>query len=97
MQDIEIEEVRETGAPPMPPRAPYTGPDEPTLPLARATLAQRRILQLLSEGNTFAEVGKPMFLSAEGVKSALRPLRGLWNAKNVTHLVAIALRNDVIE
>lgn len=75
---------------------PY--PDEPERhPLAQPNPAQRHALELLSEGMTFAAAGKPLYLSAEGIKSLLRPLRPLWGAKNVTHLVAIALRNGVIK
>jgi DNA-binding CsgD family transcriptional regulator len=53
-------------------------------------------LRLISEGHTNAEIGEIMFIGEETIKSRVKLLLKLFEARNRWHLVAIAMRRGVI-
>jgi len=61
------------------------------------TYRQKQILQLLSEGYTAKEIAATLFISHHTVISHGTVLKVKFNAKNCTHLVAIAIRMGSIQ
>jgi DNA-binding CsgD family transcriptional regulator len=61
------------------------------------TPTEQQVLQLLSNGYTTQEAADLLNKSQETVKSQVRILRAKLKADNVTHAVAIGIREGVIE
>lgn len=55
------------------------------------------ILELLSEGNKGEEIAKKLNLSRRTVEKYIEYLKQVHAARNSTHLVAIALRDKIIQ
>ena len=55
------------------------------------------VLELMSRGCTYSETGRVLYVEASTVKSTLKRVRAKLGARNVTHAVAIALREGMIQ
>lgn len=51
----------------------------------------------LADGRTYAEIGRPYDWTAEQVTDQVRRIRRRYRARNAAHLVAIALRFNLID
>jgi len=60
------------------------------------TNAEREILRLLADGLTIGEVAECRDRSRETIKTQLDNARGRLMARNVTHAVALAIRNGML-
>lgn len=58
---------------------------------------QVKILQMLADGNRPSEIAKEVFLSVKTVEAYIKIMRTSLMANSVTHLVAIALRDKIIQ
>lgn len=58
------------------------------------TNKETAILRELSNGLTVIEIGERMLYSTRMIQFYLKPARDKLNAKNNTHAVAIAIRNN---
>lgn len=61
---------------------------------------QRReveILKRLSEGQKAAKIASELKVSVRVIEWAVMVLKGKYEAENIVHLVAIALRNKIID
>ena len=63
----------------------------------RMTTARMRVLQLLADGMSNADVAGRLFISQETVKSHVRHILTKLEADTRTHAVAIALREAIID
>jgi DNA-binding CsgD family transcriptional regulator len=54
------------------------------------------VLALMSRGLTYAETGRVLYVEPSTIKSSLKSTRAKLGARNVTHAVAIALREGMI-
>jgi DNA-binding NarL/FixJ family response regulator len=57
----------------------------------------RKVLELLSQGNTAAEIGKETRYSQRSIEKEIEALKRVHAARNVTHLVAIAIGKKIIK
>lgn len=55
------------------------------------------ILQLLADGNTTEEIGKKTYKSFRTIEGRIARLKDLLDCKTMAQLVAVALRNKIIE
>lgn len=58
---------------------------------------EKPLLGMLSFGATSKEIGPSINVSHRTVEKMVIALRGKYNAKNTTHLVAIVLRKNIIK
>lgn len=57
----------------------------------------KQIIKLISEGKTSKEIGDELFLTENTVQQYVVLIRKELSAKNIAHLVGIALRNKIIK
>lgn len=60
------------------------------------TRRQRDVLEAAAEGLTAAETARRIFVSVETVRTYRKQAMAALNARNMTHAVAIGLREGVI-
>jgi len=60
-------------------------------------LRDREIMQLVSEGYKAKEISKELSISVRSVEKRLELLKCAHEAKNLPHLVAIAIKNKLIK
>jgi DNA-binding NarL/FixJ family response regulator len=56
-----------------------------------------KILIMLSNGKKVSEIGQSLELSPRTIEKQIELLKSTYGAKNVTHLIAIVLREKIIE
>jgi DNA-binding CsgD family transcriptional regulator len=61
------------------------------------TQAERRIVVAAANGLTIPETARLFFISPETVKTQRKRLQRRWDARTITHLVAIAFRSCLLD